>query len=110
MKVMEKKKKPTKTLACSHALAVDVSGVIGRQIRYAALPFDKEHILPSLTVWFGFLGGGLLLLLFCSVLLFWFFLKKVTSFGNGNITLSYHLRAWYVISPLEPLCHSSISF
>lgn len=59
MKVMEKKKKPTKTLACSHALAVDVSGVIGRQIRYAALPFDKEHILPSLTVWFGFLGGGI---------------------------------------------------
>lgn len=74
MKVMEKKKKPTKTLACSHALAVDVSGVIGRQIRYAALPFDKEHILPSLTVWFGFLGGGFVavVVLLCFVVLVFF--------------------------------------
>lgn len=102
---MENKKKPKNThqnIACSHALAVDVSGVIGRQMRYATLPFYKEHTLPSLQVLF------FLVCLFSFVLLFWVFLKKVTSFGNGNNILSYHLRAWYVKSPLEPLCHSSI--
>lgn len=94
---MEKEKNTPKHSHCSHAFAVDVSGVIGRQIRYAILPFHKEHLLPPF--------------LFCWILVVFgfFFSKKVTSFGNGNNTLSYYLRALYMKSPLKTLCHSSIS-
>lgn len=66
-----------------------------------------SSLLNSLVCFF--LGGGVdvvVVVLLCFVVLGVFFCRKL--YPLEMETLSYHLRAWYVTSPLEPLCHSSI--
>lgn len=95
-KKINKKQNTPKHQNCSHACTVDVSSVIRRQmqIRYATLPFYKEHLLPAL----------------CFVLFFFFFFKESYILWKWKqCIIVYYLRALYMQSLLKSLCHSSTS-